>query len=71
MRGTLTPRLARAFATKGPKTVQRDLSALVEMGLIVREGRRVRARRELILAFLPIGSFQVKERDTLTPSPAP
>ncbi len=67
----LTPRLARAFATKGPKTVQRDLSALVEMGLIVREGRRVRARRELILAFLPLGSFQARERDTLTPSPDP
>ena len=52
-------------------TVQRDLSALVEMGLIVREGRRVRARRELILAFLPLGSFQARERDTLTPSSDP
>jgi hypothetical protein len=36
------------------KTVQRDLNALVEMGLIARNGRKVRARREVILAFLPL-----------------
>ncbi len=50
----LTPRLAKAYAGKTSKTVQRDLNALVEMGLIIRDGRRVRARREVILAFLPL-----------------
>jgi hypothetical protein len=30
------------------------LNALVEMGLIARDGRKVRARREVILAFLPL-----------------
>lgn len=50
----LTPRLAKAYAGKTSKTVQRDLNALVEMGLILRDGRKVRARCELILAFLPL-----------------
>lgn len=50
----LTPRLARAYATKTPKTVQRDLSALVGLGLIDREQKRVRAKREIIFGFLPL-----------------
>ena len=50
----LTPRLAKAYAGRTSKTVQRDLNALVEIGLIVRESRKVRARREVILAFLPL-----------------
>lgn len=50
----LTPRLAKAYAAKTSKTVQRDLNALVEIGLIVRDGRKIRARREVILAFLPL-----------------
>ena len=50
----LSPRLAKAYAARTPKTVQRDLSALVGLGLITRDGRRVRARREVILAFLPL-----------------
>ena len=49
-----TPRLVKAYAGKTPKTVQRDLNTLVEMGLIARDGRKVRARREVILAFLPL-----------------
>lgn len=50
----LTPRLAKAYAGKTSKTVQRDLTALAELGLIDRESKRVRARRELIFAFLPL-----------------
>jgi Fic family protein len=50
----LTPQLARAYANKTAKTVQRDLNALNEMGLIAREQRRVRAKREVILSFLPL-----------------
>jgi hypothetical protein len=53
----LTPRLAKAYANKTAKTVQRDLNALVEMGLIVRNARKVRARREVILAFLPLRKY--------------
>ena len=50
----LTPRLAKAYANKTSKTLQRDLNVLAGMELIVRETKRVRARRELILAFLPL-----------------
>ncbi len=50
----LTPRLAKAYAGKTSKTVQRDLNELVQMGLITRDGRKIRARREVILAFLPL-----------------
>lgn len=61
----LTPRLAKAYAGKTAKTVQRDLNALVEMGLIIRDGRKLRARREVILAFLPL---QNKSRATAQPA---
>jgi hypothetical protein len=50
----LSPRLARGFAGKTPKTLQRDLGALERLGLIEREARRVRARREIIFSFLPL-----------------
>lgn len=50
----LTPRLAKAYANKTAKTLQRDLNVLAGMELIVRETKRVRARRELIFAFLPL-----------------
>lgn len=57
----LTPRLAKAYATKTPKTVQRDLTALAEMSLVERQARRVRARRELIFAFLPLRNSSKQE----------
>ena len=50
----LTPRLAKAYASKTSKTIQRDLNALADLGLIDRESKQVRARRELIFAFLPL-----------------
>jgi len=49
----LTPRLARYYAGKSPKTLQRDLVALEKSGLVERSSEGVRARRESILAFLP------------------
>lgn len=49
----LSPRLARAYATKTPKTLSRDLNAVAQMGMVDRAGRKVRARKEIILAFLP------------------
>lgn len=46
-----TPHLAKAYASK---TLQRDLNELTQQDLIERDGRKVRARRELIFAFLPL-----------------
>jgi Fic family protein len=57
----LTPRLARAYAGKTSKTLQRDLNALVEMGLVSRQERMVHAQREVILAFLPLHSRRKPE----------
>jgi Fic family protein len=49
----LTPRLAKAYAGISSKTLQRDLAAVEELGLVERKSDGVRAKRELILAFLP------------------
>ncbi len=50
----LTPRLAKAYATKTTKTVSRDIQALVQLKLVERVGRRIRANREIIFGFLPL-----------------
>lgn len=50
---TLTPRLTDAYSGKGRKTVTRDLNALDERELVERTAKGVRARREVILSFLP------------------
>lgn len=61
---TLTPRLAKSYAGKGSKTVTRDLNSLVSRGLIDRVRARVRARREIILAFLPPRkALEIRESD--------
>jgi Fic family protein len=49
----LTPRLARCYAGKSAKTLQRDMAAVEKLGLVERKPEGVRAKRELILAFLP------------------
>lgn len=49
----LTPRLAKAYAGISAKTLQRDLAAVEEMGLVERGADGVLAKREVILAFLP------------------
>jgi len=49
----LTPRLAKAYAVKTPKTLQRDLGALGKLDLVERTPEGVRAKREIMLAFLP------------------
>lgn len=49
-----TPRLAKAYAVKSPKTLQRDLAELEKLNLIQRTHEGVRAKREIILAFLPM-----------------
>lgn len=50
---TLTPQLAQAYAGKHGKTVTRDLGALARLDLIEHTREGVRARREIMLAFLP------------------
>lgn len=49
----LTPRLAREYAGKTAKTLQRDLNALEKMGIVERTPEGARAKREIMLAFLP------------------
>lgn len=49
----LTAELAEMYAKKTAKTLTRDVNRLVELGLATRDDRGVRARREIILAFLP------------------
>lgn len=50
---TLTPRLATEYARRTGKTLTRDLNAVMGMNLVEGDGQRVRARKNLILAFLP------------------
>lgn len=50
----ISPRLAAAYARKTRKTLSRDLNMLLKMELVIREKTGYRARKELILAFLPI-----------------
>jgi Fic family protein len=50
---SLTPGLANAYAGKGGKTVTRDLNALSSLELIERTSQGIRARREVMLSFLP------------------
>ena len=51
----LSPRLAKAYATRSQKTLQRDLIELVYgLELIKRTPKGVLANREIILAFLPL-----------------
>lgn len=49
----LSPMLARAYGQKSKRTLARDINALVEMELLVTAKEGVRARKEIILAFLP------------------
>ncbi len=49
----LSARLAREYSRKTTKTLSRDINAVAQMGLIECVGRKVRARKEVILAFLP------------------
>jgi Fic family protein len=50
----LSPRIAREYALKTEKSLSRDINELIKMGLVQRDGRGVRACRELILGFLPV-----------------
>jgi cell filamentation protein, protein adenylyltransferase len=49
----ISVRLAEEYTTKTAKTLARDLSAMCKGGLLEKTPRGYRARKELILAFLP------------------
>jgi Fic family protein len=50
----LSTRLAKAYAGMHPRTPARDVEALEARGLLIREGKLVRANQDLIAGFLPI-----------------
>ncbi len=51
---SLAPKVAELYARKTPKTLARDLAAVVDTGLIEKTETGYRARMENILAFLPL-----------------
>lgn len=60
----LNPGIAKKYAVCGPRTPTRDLNDLTKMGLVVRKGRRYRANRKVIEAFVPpTWSEQEPERE--------
>lgn len=50
----ISPRVAKAYAGLHVRTPFRDVDALLEKGLLVREGKTVRANQDLVAGFLPI-----------------
>lgn len=62
-----SPQTAQEYATLARRTLMRDVDALVEAGLLVRDGDGYRAHNEVMLAFLPMCREQ---RRTDQPSPA-
>lgn len=67
----LAPSLAEAYATKKSKTVTRDLNTLEQMGLIERKPDGIRARREIMLSFMPrVAPGTENDRDDLFPAVA-
>ena len=53
----ISTRMAAAYAKKTRKTMVRDVNKLISMGLMERTKEGVRAKREVILAFLPARKF--------------
>jgi Fic family protein len=49
-----SPGLAKVYGNMHPRTLMRDLEALRESGLLIREGKTVRANKDLIASFLPV-----------------
>jgi hypothetical protein len=49
----ITPRMTKAYSKRTRRTLHRDINSLTQMGLININSEGVRARKDLILAFLP------------------
>lgn len=60
----LSPRLAREYSSKTTKTLSRDINAVISMGLIECAGRKVRANKGVILAFLPARAVAAEAEQT-------
>jgi Fic family protein len=54
----ISTRMATAYAKKTRKTMVRDINKLINIGLLERTKEGVRAKREIILAFLPSRKFK-------------
>jgi Fic family protein len=54
----LTPAIAKMYGDKSAKAVARDLSKLVQLGLLRRDGKGYRASTEKLLEFLPVVNDQ-------------
>jgi Fic family protein len=54
----ISTRMAAAYAKKTRKTMIRDINKLIDIGLMERTKEGVRAKREIILAFLPSRKFR-------------
>jgi Fic family protein len=57
----ISPRIAEAYANKTNKTVRRDINALEKMDIIEVENGKVRAKKEIMLAFLPASRDVIQE----------
>jgi Fic family protein len=64
----ISGRLATAYGGRTDKTLSRDLNALEEKKLVRVDGKRIKANRELILAFLPAaaGDAQISRSSSET-----
>jgi Fic family protein len=49
----LTPKIAKLYASAGPRVLSRDLNQLVRLGLMRRDGRDYRSNSAIVQAFLP------------------
>ena len=49
----LTPQIARLYIAAGDRMLQRDLNAIAKMGLISRKYGKIKAKKDIIQAFLP------------------
>ncbi|HUZ38911.1 MAG TPA: hypothetical protein VMV17_21515, partial [Streptosporangiaceae bacterium] len=49
----LTPKIAKLYASTGPRTLSRDLNRLEKLGLIRQSGDSYATRARIVQAFLP------------------
>jgi Fic family protein len=49
----LTPKVAKLYASAGPRVLSRDLNRIAKLGLIRHNSRGYRANAEVVVAFLP------------------
>ena len=50
---TLTPEIAELYASKGPRTVARDVNRLFEQGVVIGDAGRIAANSALLLRHMP------------------